>query len=76
MHFSLGILEYTDGDLLEYYNKYFLQSQKPNASNSQLLIDASVGKRLGNKYKNSWRNFGQNSPVQWVGGISFKILCE
>ena len=23
LHFSLGILEYTDGDLLEYYNNYF-----------------------------------------------------
>ena len=64
LHLRLWIPEYTDGDLLGDYNNYFLQSQKPNASNSQLLIDASVGKRLRNKYTNSWTNFGQNSPVQ------------
>lgn len=49
LHFRLGIPEYTDGDLSGYYNNYFLQSRKPNASNSQLLIVASVGNKLRKK---------------------------
>lgn len=57
LHFSLGILEYTDGDLLEYYNKYFLQSQKPNASNSQLLDRRVSWEEVGKQIQEQLEEF-------------------
>ena len=69
LHFRLGIHQNT---LTVIYRgittKKILQSYKPNASNSQLLIDASDGKEVGKQIHSQLEEFRAEFSGAAVGG--------